>query len=110
MKKSVIIGLTFFLFFIFQFTLANALSITRCHQYVDGACQDTGGYINYPQETTTTTEKTPQEIVTPSTQYPEPFNFIIMIFQLIGIITLFTLLIIIFQELKKSPKKKSKRR
>lgn len=79
---------------------------------MNGVCESQG------EITTNYTEETPPqepvaEITTPyqsTAPYQNPFNFIIMIFQLIGIITLLTLLIIIAQGLINSKKKKSKRK
>jgi len=90
MKKYLVFILMFFLAFSIQLRLVNSLSPYECRNYVDGVCADEG------------------YIVEISTQiYPE--NFIALIFQLVGIVTLVTILIILLQEVFKSSKKSRKR-
>ena len=109
MKKQLAFILIFFLAFSLQFKPAWSLSTAQCRYYVDGVCQSEGGYItNYTEETSPyLPEKTVTEVTGPSLN---SFNLVIMIFQLIGIIVLFSLLIMIIQELIKPDKKKSRRR
>jgi len=68
--------------------------------------------MNYTEENPPSEQPVP-EITTPyqsTAPYQNPFNFIIMIFQLIGIIALLALLIIITQEIIKSRNKRTKKR
>ncbi|MHA1865446.1 MAG: hypothetical protein ACTSWZ_02975 [Candidatus Heimdallarchaeaceae archaeon] len=104
MKKNIVFILIFFLVFFIQFKLANGLT-TRCRHYIDGVCQPPGGYL-YIEEVSIK-EKVPT--TTPIKTYPKFPSFIVLIFQLIGIVVLFTLLIIMIQELLKSKGKKSKK-
>lgn len=111
--KNLVFALIFLLFFILQFNLVYSLSTSQCRYYVNGVCQPEGGYLmNYTEENPLSEEPL-SEITTPyqsTAPYQNPFNFIIMIFQLIGIIVLFTLLIMITQEIIKSRNKRAKKR
>ncbi len=107
MKKRVSLILIIFLVFFIQFRLANALTSNECRHYEDGVCQD----LNFQYIEASTILPSEQEIPTVSQQGQVFPSFFILIFQLIGIVTLFSLLIILVQEFIKSSKKtkKSKR-
>jgi hypothetical protein len=104
MKKYLVFVLIFFLVFSFQFKLANSLSPGECRYYVDGICADEGYSIEgeVPLETSGTIETN-----VPS---PEPAKFTTLIFQLIGIVVLFVVLIILVQEIIKSKSKKPRKK
>jgi len=105
MKKKLVFVLILFLFFSTHLVSAS----TKCRYYLDGVCQSEGEYItNYIEEISPSLpEKIVTEVNGPSL---DSFNFVIMIFQLIGIIVLFALLIMIIQELIKPNKKRPRRR
>lgn len=107
MEKSVCLILIIFLVFFIQFRLANALTASECRHYEDGVCQD----LNFQYTETSTIMPSEPETQAVSQQGQVFPSFFILIFQLIGIVTLFSLLIIIVQEFIKSTKKtkKSKR-
>lgn len=104
MKKYLVFVLIFFLVFSFQFKLVKSLPPGECRYYVDGICADEGYSIEeeVPLETSGTVETN-----VPS---PEPVNFINLIFQLIGIIVLFIILILLVEEIIKSKSKKHRRK
>lgn len=104
MKKYLSFALIFFLVFSLQFKLVNSLPPGECRYYVDGICADEGYSIEeeVPLETSGTVETN-----VPSS---EPVKLIILIFQLIGIVVLFVILIILIQEMIKSKSKKPKRK
>jgi preprotein translocase subunit SecG len=102
MKRLLAFVLIFFLVFSLNLRLVNSLTSRECRSYVDGVCQSDQGYILEIQTGEAAT--TP---ITPSESYQPP-NFIVLIFQMIGIVTLFIILVIIVQEMLKTTKKKSK--
>jgi hypothetical protein len=103
MKKNIVFILIFFLLFFIQFGLVSGLSV-RCRHYVDGVCQTEEGYSYSYSEEVVTPEV--EEVAKP---YTEPPKFVVLIFQLIGIVVLVSLLIIMVQEFIKSRSKKPKK-
>jgi hypothetical protein len=98
MKRSIVFILIFFLVFFIQLVSAS----TRCRHYIDGVCQS-GGII---EEVVSSEEKLPVTYPTPQPELPK---FVILLFQSIGIIVLFALLIMMIQELIKSKKPKKRK-
>ena len=105
MEKYLIFILIFFLVFSLNLRLVSSLTSRECRSYIDGVCQSNQGYsLEIQTEETQPGETT---AVTPSESYQIP-NFIVLIFQMIGIVTLVTVLVILVQEMLKSSKNKSK--
>ncbi|OGI12689.1 hypothetical protein A3K64_03900 [Candidatus Micrarchaeota archaeon RBG_16_36_9] len=100
MKKNIVFILLFFLFFSLYFKLAGS-DATFCHIYVNGVCQT---WINY--DTTGQERQTSEAPTQISNIFGDTSNFSItlvtLIFQLLGMIILFVLLVIMIEELAKS--------
>lgn len=108
MKRELVFILIFFLVFFINFRLVNALTTGECRHYENGICQNiisiqspSGASVEQPQQ-----PEVPMQLQQTS-QLP---TFMILIFQLIGIIVLFTLLFLVVQELVKSQNKKVRKK
>ncbi len=110
MRKTIVFILVFILVFSIQFKLVNGLS-NRCRQYEDGVCQSYSGYL-YNEEVFTEEVPTEEETPTPTyyAEYPAVPNFIILLFQLIGMVALSILLIFLIQSITKTSNKRYNKR